>query len=436
MKTEFRQYIKNMKKHSDILIALAKLGDLMTRTLDTSEILKQVVSITANIMKVDVCSIYLIDPSDGTLVLAATVGLNENAVGKARILPGEGITGRAAKQGRILTVMDIASDKRNKYIPITGEELFHSILSVPLEFQGETIGVINVQTKTARVFQKNERQILKTIVHQVSGLIRNAMLYEKVLFTNIQLEKAQKLLIESEKMAALGKLSATVAHELRNPLAGLKGASQLLLKKTNSQDERFQYVNLIIDEVDRLGKIVDDLILFAKPRALRYEVLNANEIIEDMLLLHSGEISQKKITIRKRLSKIPSVTADKDKLKQVFVNIILNAIESMPDGGELFVSSGVTMNITNTEVTSFQFRDTGQGIPETVLEHVFEPFYTTKPDGVGLGLAICKSIIDQHNGSITVQSGQNGNYGGTLITIEIPSNSALKTMETLFNKHP
>ena len=419
-----------MKKSNDMIVALAKIGELITMSLDTSEILKQVVAITAEIMKVDVCSIYLIDPADGVLVLEATVGLKKDAVGKVRIKPGEGITGRAAKQGRVVAVKDVTCDKRNKYIPITGEEIYHSILSVPLKFQNENIGVINVQTKKPRTFQKNERRLLKTIAHQVSGIIRNARLYESVLAAKKKLEQAHERLIESEKMAALGRLSATLSHELRNPLSGLKGASQLLFRKTSDNDERKQYVHLILEEIERLGEIVEDLIHFAKPKVLQYELIDANKIIEDSILLHMEDLIQKGVTVRKRLSKLPLLKADRDKFKQVIVNIMLNAMDAMTDGGELLVSSSVTINEnTGKEVATFQFKDTGNGIPDDILPNVFEPFFTTKPDGVGLGLAVCKSIIQQHGGSISVRSNKESTgYTGTLIIFEIPINSK-KTMK-------
>ena len=413
-----------MIHRTDIMMALAKIGELVNMSLDTSEILKQIVTITAGIMKVDVCSIYLYDNSNSVLILEATVGLKDDAVGNVRIKPGEGITGRAAKQGRMVAVKDVRYDRRNKYIPITGEEEFHSILSVPLKFHDENIGVINVQTRRPRTYQKNERQLLKTIAHQVSGLIRNARMYESALAAKKKLERANKRLIESEKMAALGRLSATLSHELRNPLAGLKGAAQLLSRKTSDTDERKQYVNLIIDEVERLGKIVDDLIHFAKPKALHYDLIEANTVIEDSILLHSEDMTHKGIIVRKRLSKLPLIMADRDKLKQVVVNIILNSMDAMPDGGELLISSSVTMNEKeNREVATFQFKDTGHGIPDDVLIHVFEPFYTTKHDGVGLGLAVCKSIIEQHGGSISILSDKQKDVPtGTLITLTIPIN--------------
>ncbi|MFC1651035.1 ATP-binding protein [Candidatus Latescibacterota bacterium] len=417
-----------MKKNNDMMVALTKIGELVTMTLDASEILKQVVAITADLMKVDVCSIYLYDDTESMLVLAATIGLRDNAVGKVRIKAGDGITGRAAKQGRVVAVEDVTLDKRNKYIPITGEEAYRSILSVPLKFHDENIGVINVQTVKPRIFEKNDKRLLKTIAHQVSGLIRNARLFESVLTAKKELEQAHERLIESEKMAALGRLSATLSHELRNPLAGLKGASQLLFRKTSDSDERKEYVTLILEEVERLGKIVDDLIHFAKPKVLNYKFFDANKVIENLLLLHSEDLSYKKIAVRKRLSKLPIIKADEDKFKQIVVNIMVNAMDAMPEGGELLVISSVTINEkTDIEVATFQFKDTGNGIADDVLGHVLEPFYTTKPDGVGLGLAVCKSIIEQHGGSISIRSGtQRGEPSGTLIIFEIPTNSEKK----------
>ncbi|MFC1541277.1 ATP-binding protein [Candidatus Latescibacterota bacterium] len=417
-----------MKKNNDMMVALTKIGELVTMTLDTSEILKEVVTITAEIMKVDVCSIYLYDEAESMLVLAATIGLRDDAVGNVRIKAGEGITGRAAKQQRVVAVEDVTLDKRNKYIAITGEEAYRSILSVPLKFHDENIGVINVQTVKPRLFEKNDKRLLKTIAHQVSGLIRNARLFESVVAANKELEQAHERLIESEKMAALGRLSATLSHELRNPLAGLKGASQLLSRKTSDHDERKQYVNLILEEVERLGKIVDDLIHFAKPKVLNYSYFDANKVIENLLLLHSEDLAYKNITVRKRLSKLPVIKADEDKFKQIVVNIMINAMEAMLDGGELLVSSSVTIKEqTNSEVATFQFKDTGSGIADDVLDHVLEPFYTTKPDGVGLGLAVSKSIIEQHGGSISIKSGKKGNDSyGTLIIFEIPTKSEKK----------
>jgi signal transduction histidine kinase len=358
-------------------------------------------------------------------VLAATIGLRDNAVGNVEINIGEGITGRAAKQGRMVAVEDVSVDKRNVYIPMTGEEAFRSILSVPLQFHDDNIGVINVQTIQPRAFDKSDRQLLKTIAHQVSGLIRSARLFETVLDANKELEQAHERLIESEKMAALGRLSATLSHELRNPLAGLKGASQLLNRKTSDQDERKQYVKLIIEEVERLGKIVDDLIHFAKPKVLNIRMFDANKVIEDLLLLHSEDLAYKKIMVRKRLSKLPVIRADLDKFKQIVVNIMINAMDAMPDGGELLIISSVTIDEkAEREVVTFQFKDTGNGIAEDAIDHVLEPFFTTKPNGVGLGLAVSKSIIEQHGGEISIESGtKDGKPSGTLIAFEIPTNN-------------
>lgn len=411
-----------MRQLTDNMLAIARIGELAAATLDTSEILRRVVTITARIMKVDVCSIYLLDESDGSLVLAATRGLRDDAVGRVRINPGEGITGRAAKQVRSVAVQDVTLDSRHKYIPMTGEDEYRSLLSVPLKFHDELIGVMNVQTKGPRLFGKHERRLLKTIAHQVSGSIRNARLYESVLLAKRELEHAQERLIESEKMAALGRLSATLSHELRNPLAGLKGASQLLLRKTPENDDRKEYVNLILAEVGRLGRIVDDLLHFARPREYRYEYVDANKMIQDTLLLHSADFSSRGIIVRKRLSKLPPIRADRDKFTQVIVNIILNARDAMPDGGELLVTSGgISSEPERRNFVIFQFRDTGPGIPGEVLRHVFEPFYTTRSTGVGLGLPICKAIIEEHGGTISVSSnrGDDSPYRA-VVTVQMP----------------
>ena len=404
------------------MVAVSRIGELVTRTLNTSEILKHVVDITAGIMKVDVCSIYLCESVGGALVLKATRGLHGDAVDNVRINPGEGITGRAAKQGRIVAVRDVTMDRRNKYFPITGEDEYRSLLSVPLRFQDELVGVINVQTRKPRTFVKHERRLLKTIAHQVSGAIHNARLYESVLDAKRELEQTQERLVESEKMAALGRLSATLSHELRNPLAGLKGASQLLARKTENHDERKEYVSLILEEIERLDRIVEELLNFARPGKLNIEPVDINKLIDDVLLLHAEDFDMRGITLRKRLSKLPNARIDRDKFKQVIVNIILNARDAMPEGGELIISSGVlSLGPGSRDIISLQFKDTGHGIPDEVHDHIFEPFFTTKADGVGLGLAVCKTIIEKHSGRILIQSSKKSHETtGAVVTIEIP----------------
>jgi signal transduction histidine kinase len=281
---------------------------------------------------------------------------------------------------------------------------------------------MNVQTREPRTFGNHERRLLKTIAHQVSGSIRNARLYESVLAAKRELELTHERLVESEKMAALGRLAATLSHELRNPLAGLKGASQLLLRRTPEKDERREYVHLILAEIGRLGRIVDDLLQFARPREPHYEALDANQVVEDILLLHSEDFAARGITVRKRLSKLPPIRADRDKFTQVVVNIITNARDAMPEGGQLLITSGwVRSEPERRDSVIFQFRDTGPGIPEDVLAHVFEPFFTTKPTGVGLGLSICRAIVEEHGGSVSIQSsgGGDGIYR-TVVTVELP----------------
>lgn len=410
-----------MNIRKDTLVAVSKISELITMTLDTAEILTKVVEITAGIMKVDVCSIYLLNTEDGYLELKATKGLRTDAVGNVRIPPGEGITGRVAKQGRTFAVSDVTRDRRNKYFPITGEDEYRSLMSAPLKFQNELIGAINVQTKKARTYQEHERRLLKTIAQQVSGAIHNARLYENVLAAKRELEETHERLVESEKMAALGRLAATLSHELRNPLAGLKGVSQLLSRKIPPKDTRQPYLSIMLEEIERLDTIVEDLLHFARPRELKLEYIDGNQILEDMMMLHAEDFEQRGIIVRKRLSKLPNVNVDRDKLKQVFVNILLNARDAMPGGGELLVSSGVTLRFNHSgDMISFQFRDSGDGIPDEVLRNIFEPFYTTKADGVGLGLAVCKTIVEEHNGYITISSGHEAGDGGTVVTVYLP----------------
>lgn len=164
---------------------------------------------------------------------------------------------------------------------------------------------------------------------------------------------------------------------------------------------------------------------------MRLEDVDINKLIQDALLLHSEDLHVRNIVIRKRLSKLPNIRADHDKMKQVVINLILNARDAMPEGGELLVSSGVITNEPKgSDRVTLQFKDNGCGIPEDVLPHIFEPFFTTRADGVGLGLAVCKTIIEEHKGRISITSyHEKDDINGSVVTVEIPGLDKQKTVE-------
>ena len=241
-----------------------------------------------------------------------------------------------------------------------------------------------------------------------------------------QLKQSQVQLIQSAKLSTIGWLGAGVAHELNNPIAGILGYAQFILRKFNKPDStdkdfksRMQYVEYIEKESKRCKAIVENLLLFSRKHVGEPEPVDIKPILEKTLLLirHQLELQNIKLTINYEPG-LPIVAGSVNQLQQVFSNIIINAQHSMPNGGELNigVSTRKKAEKKNLEIS---FKDTGCGIPKQDIEKIFEPFFTTKQDrkSVGIGLAITHQIIQEHKGAITVGSEEGK---GTTFTITLP----------------
>jgi signal transduction histidine kinase len=215
-----------------------------------------------------------------------------------------------------------------------------------------------------------------------------------------ELEQAQTQLIRTEKLASLGQLAAGVAHEINNPLGTITIYAHLLLKGMDKDDLRREDVELIVNEANRAKEIVQGLLSFARETKLRPGPVNVNDLIEDVLGLVANQSLFHNIKIKKSLFQgLPTIVADETQLKQVFLNIILNAAQAMEGSGKLSITT-----ITERKQIKVKIRDTGPGIPPEVVKNIFSPFFTTKEKGTGLGLAISYGIIERHSGKIDVDT--------------------------------
>ncbi|MBY0121831.1 ATP-binding protein [Bacillus sp. S/N-304-OC-R1] len=216
-----------------------------------------------------------------------------------------------------------------------------------------------------------------------------------------------------EKLAFIGQIAASIGHEIKNPLASLKGFTQL--QKEKDLEEEQQYYLIMEQEIDRINSIVNDLLLLGKPRsAKQFRKNNINEIIAYVISITQQLASQKEIELLFHVDdNMPTVLCDENQLKQVFINLIKNGIDAMNDGGVIRISS--KMDEINT--LSISIIDQGCGIRPSEMERLFDPFYTTKVDGTGLGLLVSKKIVEDHKGQIQVESEVNN---GTMVEVILP----------------
>lgn len=245
-------------------------------------------------------------------------------------------------------------------------------------------------------------------------------LERKVEQRTAELKAMQNHLLQAEKMAAIGKLAAGVAHEINNPLTGVLTNSSLMLQDLPPEDPRREDLQTIVNETLRCRKIVKGLLDFARQTTPQKQELDLNQVVEDVLALVRNQASFRDIAVHSDLDpKLRRIMADGDQMRQVVLNIVLNAADAMPRGGELAIVSGFD-RASNAVV--IRISDTGTGIPEEIRDRLFEPFFTTKKTGTGLGLAIAYGIVERHRGALKVEStvGQ-----GTTFVISLPVDGAM-----------
>ena len=221
--------------------------------------------------------------------------------------------------------------------------------------------------------------------------------------------KMQEEILRMDRLVSLGKLASGIAHEIRNPLAGIKTTAQALGEEMPEEDPRREYLNRITKEIDRLNELLKTFFSFAKPQTLNLVPCHIRDIVNAITPFLIKEIADKGIRfVESYHPQLPKLKVDKVQMHQAFLNLFLNAIQAMPNGGELRIEAHpfktFTIGGSNKKFVKIIISDTGKGIPPQLLPKIFDPFFTTKPKGMGLGLSITYQIIKKHGGTIEVES--------------------------------
>jgi PAS domain S-box-containing protein len=257
--------------------------------------------------------------------------------------------------------------------------------------------------------------------------IREERIGKIVVFRDLtSIYKIQEEILRMDRLVSLGKLASGIAHELRNPLAGIKTTAQALGEEMSGDDSRREYLHRITKEIDRLNDLLKTFFSFAKPQNLNLVYCHIKDIINEIIPFLIKEIADKGIRfVETYHPQLPKIKVDKTQMHQVFLNLFLNAIQAMPNGGELTIEANPMISNSLKEVkqnfVKIVISDTGRGIPSQIVHKIFDPFFTTKSKGIGLGLSITYQIIKKHGGTIKVESQWEK---GTSFVINLP-----KTLE-------
>ena len=407
-----------LRRRNQELAALIEINRMVTSSLNLDAVLKATVLGIREILQVEAGSLVLVDEEADRLVFRTTFSPEQGWVTGRTIQPGEGIVGYVVRSGESKIVNDVERDPH--FLAEVDEEAgitSRAILCTPLTSRGRTIGAIEVINRLDGEFTEQDLELLQAMAASVAVAVDNSNLYGELADFTKELERSQAQLVQAEKMAAIGRLAASIAHEINNPLQSIHNSMHLSLHEGLSDDKRFEYLSMAQSEVRRLIEIVQRMLDFYRPSRGDMVPADVNEIVENVLALAQKRLQHSNVRVRTNLaSDLPITSVVPDQIVQVFLNIVINAIEAMPSGGVLRLETFLS---EDSEWVATSFQDAGPGISVEQIANLFEPFHTTKADGTGLGLAISYGIVERHGGVIEVSS-QPGQ--GATFVVKLPVN--------------
>jgi two-component system sensor histidine kinase HydH len=395
----------------------------LANVIDMRVLVPRVLSALEDSRRITHASIYLADPDGSGYELAGHVGPRPEARFDAithraffERLRRAGVVSLEGVERELAARRSSTEDQESLQLMLRTLEQMNG--SVVLGFSGEDqlLGMLVLRDERLReAYSSDEIELFRSVATTIGVTLQNSQVYERMK--------------ERDRLAALGQMAAGLAHEIRNPLGSIKGAAQFLQPSGTSGSSAVgsapvgdtkEFLNIIVEEVNRLNKIVSQFLDYARPYRGEQEPLEITDVLKKTLQLLAKEEASHFEILTAFADRLPPVRADAEQLLQVFLNLSLNALQAMPQGGKLLISTGLRRATRRGAAAAFleiRFRDTGVGIPPTDIKNLFIPFFTTKDKGTGLGLPISQRIIENHGGTIEVRS-QPGE--GATFTVLLP----------------
>ena len=392
-------------------------SDLMN-VIDVRELVPRVLSALEDSRRVTHASMYVVDPDGSAYDLVGHVGPRPE--GRIDAIAHRGFLERLRRAGvvsveglerELLALRNKQGEEREALLLVVRAlELVNGSVVLAILGEEQLLGMLVLRDERLReAYSSEEIELFRSVAASIGVILQNSQIYERMK--------------ERDRLAALGQMAAGLAHEIRNPLGSIKGAAQYLQPVGGQPPDASprEFLEIIVEEVDRLNKIVSQFLDYARPYRGDQGPLDANDVVRKTLNLIEKERSGSKVEVVMNLAEgLPQVRADAQQLRQVMLNLALNAFDAMPEGGHLQVSTSLRRSTRRGAAAAFleiRFRDDGVGIPPADLRNLFVPFFTTKEKGTGLGLAISQRIIENHGGTIEVRS-QPGS--GATFTVLLP----------------
>jgi PAS domain S-box-containing protein len=403
--SERKQAEKERSEYIDILLNLNELTQKMNTSLDLEEVLDLILDSTKSLLNVSDVSITSRDGE--CFVSKARMGDYFTSRNARRYELGEGGVGEAAQRGSMVFIENVLDYPGWRYKDDARMFNIITCLCVPLKnVDGVVIGVLTCLTREARRYSAGEFELIDSFANMAAIAIQNAENHSNLKNTLEELRKSQEMIVRAEKLSSLGTLAAGAAHEILNPAGVIQLRAEIIAQESPEGELVNQSADVIVQSVGRIKGICDDLRRFSRNEVTTREPFDPLDALASSISLIEYRLSPANIELNMNLgSSQPIVIGDPNQIQQVLLNLISNAIDAMPDGGKMSISSS-EVEENNELYWEVKVADTGVGISKEDITQIFDPFFTTKsPDeGTGLGLSVLHGIVENHGGEVFVES--------------------------------
>lgn len=405
------------KRQLKALLALYESSKAIFSTIKMEELYDIVMKLLPTVLGADEGSLMLVGP-DKALKMVASLGFTESIERTIHLKIGERVAGKIAQSGKPALLIN-GLEKYPEFKDIPSNPKIKSSMVCPLFYQGELLGILNVnRTQKNEDFTLADLHSASIFASQVAVAIQNAKLYQYLEEAFVKLKATQDQLLQSEKLATMGRFVAGIAHELNNPLTSVIGYSQLALDSPLEVADIRNNLSIVIDQAQRCSTIVRELLLFARPRKPDFQKVNIGRMIEETVKGLQLEFEKRKVEVVLHPSSEEAlIPGDPHLLKLVLSNILTNAYQALE---EKMGARKLEISVrSQADKLKIGFKDNGPGIRQENLPKIFDPFFSTKGvgKGTGLGLSLCYGIMKEHQGSISALGAPEG---GTIFTLEFP----------------
>ncbi|MGD9074096.1 MAG: ATP-binding protein [Desulfobacteraceae bacterium] len=425
---EVNQLNVDLNQRIKQIMAIQETGKAILSVLDLGQLLDVIMSILSSVCKIHRALIMLVNEEESCLEYLHGLGFDgevpeEIKTYRVSLDRLSNLLVRVTNTGRPEYIPDVQSSKLRRENIILAYSNPTSAYVVPLITRSKVIGVIATDAVDSGGVPKETRETLQVFAPQIAIAIENARLYSRLQEQMVELKRSHALLSRTEKFSFLGNLAARLAHEIKNPMTAIGTFIQLLPTKYEDEELRRDFHKIAMEETARVNNLITELLDLVKPKESQFKFDDLNSLLDKMILLVSPQTNAKKIDVIRQLdSEIGQVWLDPEKMKQVFLNLLSNAVEFTPEGGKIEISSRKRIEKGKPESIRIEIKDSGVGIPPSNIDTIFDPYFTTKHrsdmhDGTGLGLFIADQNMQDHGGTIEVKSEVNE---GTVFSLTLP----------------